>query len=109
MGAGARIKGRLRNAKGNQKLQQQRKLVLVTDDKKMLSSHRVPDGGALFILILYVVFTEEKMGRKKSHQNAYQLFDSSAEKKLNKTKKTAFESHLDCNVSVRSPIDSISP
>lgn len=73
-------KGKIKKCKGKSEIATAAKTRLVTDDKKMLSSHRVPDGGALLIPRFFILFLPggEKKWKKKSHQNAYLLFDSSA-------------------------------
>lgn len=80
VGGGARKKGKIKECKGKSEIATAAKTRLVTDDKKMLSSHRVPDGGALLIPRFFILFLPGggKKWKKKSHQNAYLLFDSSA-------------------------------
>lgn len=80
VGGGARKKGKIKECKGKSEIATAAKTRLVTDDKKMLSSHRVPDGGALLIPRFFILFLPggKKKWKKKSHQNAYLLFDSSA-------------------------------
>lgn len=67
MGGGARKKGKIKECKGKSEIATAAKTRLVTDDKKMLSSHRVPDGGALLIPRFFILFLPggEKNGKRK--------------------------------------------
>lgn len=67
MGRGGRKKGKIKECKGKSEIATAAKTPLMTDDKKMLSSHRVPDGGALFIPQFFMLFLPggKKNGKKK--------------------------------------------
>lgn len=77
-GEGQENKGKIKECKGKSEIATAAKTRLMTDDKKMLSSHRVPDGATLFIPQFFILLLPGGKNENKSHQKAYLLFDSSA-------------------------------